>query len=189
MDEQEQLWRRTLEVPEPSLVLLIGASGSGKSTFARTHFLSTEVVSSDACRGLVSDDENDMSATEPAFELVHFIAAKRMEAGRMTVIDATNVKPEFRAPLVALARRHGFPPVAIVFDMPERLCHERNRSRPGRGFAAYVVRNQARALRRSLHGLTNEGFGHVHVLRSPEDVAAAVVERTRLEHEPVDLSL
>lgn len=114
-------------MPEPALVLLVGASGSGKSTFALQHFLPTEVVSSDACRGLVADDENDMAATEAAFELVHLIASKRLEAARLTVIDATNVKPEFRAPLVALARAYDVPAVAIVLDVPERLCHERNR--------------------------------------------------------------
>jgi protein phosphatase len=169
-----------LEVPEPALVLLVGASGSGKSTFALEHFLPTEVVSSDACRALVADDENDMSATAPAFELVRFIASKRLEAGRLTVIDATNVKPEFRAPLVALADRYDVPAVAIVFDVPERLCHERNRSRPGRReLTPFIVRNQTRALRRSLHELADEGFRHVHVLRFPEDVAGAVVERTR----------
>jgi protein phosphatase len=191
--EQAQLFPRALEVPELSLVLLVGASGSGKSTFAAKHFRATEVVSSDACRGLVSDDENDMAATAAAFELVHFIASKRMEAARLTVIDATNVKPESRAPLVALARRYHFLPVAIVLDLPERLCHERNRTRPDRDFGAYVVRNQTKALRRSLRGLRKEGFRQVHVLSSPEDVAAAVVERTRLwndrrdEHGPFDV--
>ena len=93
---------RTLEIPELSLVVLVGASGSGKSTFARTHFLPTEVVSSDFCRGLVSDDDNAQDATGDAFELLHYIAGKRMTRGRLTVVDATNVQPEARKPLVAL---------------------------------------------------------------------------------------
>ena len=126
--------QKRLEVPELSLVVLIGASGSGKSTFARTHFLPTEVVSSDFCRGLVADDENDQSATKDAFELLHFIAGKRMEGGRLTVVDATSVKREDRAPLVTLARKHHFLPVAIVFNLPERLCQDRNRDRPERDF-------------------------------------------------------
>jgi protein phosphatase len=180
-------------VPELSLVVLVGASGSGKSTFARTHFLSTEVVSSDACRGLVADDENDQSATKDAFELLHFIAGKRMEGGRLTVVDATSVKREDRAHLVALARRYHFLPVAIVFNLPERLCHDRNRDRPERDFGPHVVRNQTRDLRRSLKRLSREGFRHVHVLTSPEEVEAAVIERTRLwnnrkdEHGPFDI--
>jgi ABC-type phosphate transport system ATPase subunit len=62
-----------LAFPELALVVLIGPSGSGKSTFAKAHFLPTEIVSSDACRGIVSDDENDQSATEEAFDLLHYI--------------------------------------------------------------------------------------------------------------------
>src|SRR5919198_892664 len=95
-----------LTVPELSLVVLVGASGSGKSTFARTHFRPTEVLSSDFCRGLVADDENDQSATGDAFDVLHYVAAKRLAAGRLTVVDATNVQPEARKPLVALARQY-----------------------------------------------------------------------------------
>src|SRR5437588_7041447 len=109
-----------LTVPELSLVVLIGASGSGKSTFARTHFRSTEILSSDACRGLVSDDENDLSATGDAFEVLHFIAARRLARGKLAVVDATSVKREDRKPLVELARRYHAIPVAIVLDLPEK---------------------------------------------------------------------
>lgn len=171
---------RALEVPELSLVLLVGASGSGKSTFAKTHFLRTEVLSSDFCRGLVADDENDQSATKEAFELLHFIAGKRMAAGRLTVVDATSVKREDRAQLVRLAREHHFLPVAIVFDLPERLCQDRNRSRPDRDFGPHVIRNQTRDLRRGLRGMRKEGFRQVHVLTSPEEIEAATIDRTRL---------
>jgi protein phosphatase len=184
---------RKLEVPELSLVVLVGASGSGKSTFAAKHFRPTEVVSSDFCRGLVADDPNDQAATSDAFELLHFIAAKRMAAGRLTVVDATSVKREDRAPLVALARKYHFLPVAIVFNLPERLCHDRNRERPDRDFGPHVVRNQTRELRRSLKRMNREGFRQVHVLTSPEDVEAAEIVRTPLwndrksEHGPFDL--
>jgi protein phosphatase len=184
---------RPLEVPELALVLLVGASGSGKSTFAATHFLPTEVISSDFCRGLVADDENDQTATKAAFEVLHFIASKRMEAGRLTVVDATNVKREDRAPLVTLARTYHFLPVAIVFHLPERVCQERNRGRPERDFGPHVVRNQTRELRRSLRGLRKEGFRQVHVLESPEEVDAATIARTPLwnnrkhEHGPFDV--
>ena len=108
----------TIDVPALSLVVLVGASGSGKSTFARLHFLPTEVISSDFCRGLVSDDENDQAATKDAFEVLNFIAGKRLAAGRLTVIDATNVQPEARKELVNLAREYDVLPVAIVLDPP-----------------------------------------------------------------------
>jgi protein phosphatase len=177
---------RELEVPELSLVVLVGASGSGKSTFAQKHFLPTEVLSSDFCRGLVADDENDQSATKDAFEVLHFIAAKRMAAGRLTVIDATNVKREDRGRLVKLAREFHFLPTAIVFDLPERLCQDRNRGRSDRDFGPHVIRNQTRDLRRGLRGIRKEGFRQVHVLSSPEDVEAASIKRTRLWNNRTD---
>src|SRR5215470_12268333 len=110
-----------IAIPELSLVVLVGPSGSGKSTFARTHFKPTEVLSSDFCRGIVSDDENDQAATKDAFDVLHYVARKRLAAGRLTVVDATNVQPESRKPLVELAREFHVLPVAIVFDLPEKL--------------------------------------------------------------------
>ena len=167
-----------LAVPELSLVVLVGVTGSGKSTFARTHFKPTEVISSDFCRGLVADDENDQSATPAAFELLHYIAGKRLAAGRLTVVDATNVQPEARRELVLLAREHDVLPVAIVLDLPEKLCAERNAA--GRDLGAHVLRRQRGQLRRGLNRLKREGFRTVHVLRTPEQVAAATITRTPL---------
>jgi protein phosphatase len=179
---------RQLTIPELALVVLVGPSGAGKSTFARRHFRATEILSSDVCRGLVSDDENDQTATRDAFEVLRFIAAKRLAAGRLTVVDATNVQTESRQPFVALAREYHCLPVAIVFNLPEQLCQERNRQRPERAFGAHVVRNQSQQLRRSLRHLEREGFSHVFVLSSPEEVEAAVVQRQPIwsnrKHEP-----
>jgi len=170
----------TIAVPALSLVVLVGASGSGKSSFARAHFRSTEVLSSDVCRGLVADDENDQAASGDAFAVLDFIAGKRLAAGRLTVVDATNVQPESRKGLVALAREHDVLPVAIVLDLPERVCAERNASRSDRDFGPHVLRRQRDQLRRSLKGLRREGFRTVHVLRTEEEVAAAEVARTPL---------
>ncbi len=169
-----------ITLPELSLVVLIGASGCGKSTFARRHFRPTEVISSDYCRGLVADDENDQSATPDAFDILHYIAGKRLKGGRLAVVDATNVRPEDRKPLVQLAREHHCFPVAIVFDLPERVCRERNAARPDRDFGPHVIRNQVGSLHRSLRNLEREGFRYVHLLRSPEEVDAATVERQPL---------
>lgn len=110
----------TISIPKLSLVVLIGPSGSGKSTFARKHFLPTEVLSSDACRAMISDAENDQTVTYDAFAVLHFIAAKRLALGRLTVIDATNVQPEARKPLVELARQYHCLPVAIVLNSRKR---------------------------------------------------------------------
>ncbi len=182
-----------LTIPELSLVVLIGASGSGKSSFARKYFKATEVISSDFCRGLVSDDENDQSATKDAFEILHYIAAKRLAVGKLTVIDATNVQPEDRKPLVQLAREYHCLPVAIVLNLSEQLCHERNLSRTDRNFGSHVVHRQSQSLKRSLRNLQREGFRHIHILNSPEDVEAAFIERQPLwnnrksEHGPFDI--
>ena len=183
----------SLDLPDPSLVVLIGATGSGKSSFAREHFLATEVISSDFCRGLVADDENDQAATADAFSVLQFIAGRRLAQPRFTVVDATNVQREARRPLIELAKQHDLFPVAIVLDLPERICHDRNRARPDRDFGPHVVGRQSAQLRKSLKGLQREGFRRVHVLRSPEDVAAAEIRRMplwtdrRTEHGPFDV--
>jgi protein phosphatase len=169
-----------LEIPELSLVVLVGVSGSGKSTFAATRFKPTEVISSDACRALVADDENDQSATPDAFDVLNYIAAKRLAAGRLTVIDATNVQSGARKPLVSLAREHDVLPVAIVFDVPVSTCVERNKNRADRDFGAHVIRRQHDQLRRSVKGLQREGFRTVHVLRSAAEIDAAEITRTRM---------
>ena len=166
--------------PDLSLVVLIGASGSGKSTFARKHFRPTEVISSDYCRALVSDDENDLAATNDAFDILHFIAGKRLAAGRLTVVDATNVKPEDRKPLIELGRQFHCLPVAMVLNIPERICQERNAVRTDRRLGTHVAHRQIQNLRRSLRGLEREGFRHVLILSSPEEADTIALERVPL---------
>ncbi|MEV5200260.1 polynucleotide kinase-phosphatase [Streptomyces sp. NPDC053720] len=171
---------RTLPVTDLSLVVLIGASGSGKSTFARKHFKPTEIVSSDFCRGLVADDENDQSASRDAFDVLHYIVGKRLAAGRLTVVDATSVQSESRKQLVQLARSHDVLPIAIVLDLPEEVCIARNAARPDRAdMPRHVIQRHRRELRRSLRGLEREGFRKVHILRTEEeaDHAEVVLER------------
>ncbi|MEV8072044.1 polynucleotide kinase-phosphatase [Streptomyces pseudogriseolus] len=167
---------RALPVTDLSLVVLIGASGSGKSTFARRHFKPTEVISSDFCRGLVADDENDQSASRDAFDVLHYIAGKRLAAGRRTVVDATSVQQEARRQLIDLARQHDVLPIAIVLDVPEQVCAERNAARTDRaGMPRRVIQRHTRELRRSLRHLEREGFRKVHVLRGVEEVEHATV--------------
>jgi len=183
----------TIRIPELALVVLVGPSGCGKSTFAGTHFGPFETLSSDYCRGLVSNDENDQSATKPAFEALHFLAAKRLERGLLTVVDATNVQVEARKPLVELARRYHVVPCAIVFDLPVSVCQARNKDRADRAFGPHVIRQQHSQLRRSLRMLQREGFRHVSMLRSEAEVARAAVVREPLwnnrksDHGPFDI--
>jgi protein phosphatase len=169
-----------LSIPELALVVLVGPSGAGKSTFARAHFRPSEVVSADACRALIADDEQDQSVTPEAFDLLQTIARKRMAAGRLTVIDATSVQPEARRPFVALAREFHLLPVAVVFDLPERVCQERNRQRRDRDLPAHIIRRQLGDLHRSLRALPREGFRQIHTFTTPEQIADAWVVREPL---------
>ena len=169
-----------LPIPDKSLVVLIGASGSGKSTFAATHFGPFETLSSDFFRGLVSNDENDQASTPAAFEALRFVAGKRLDAGLLTVIDATNVQVDARRSFVALAREHDVLPVAVVLDVPQNACVERNTARKDRDFPASVVKRQHDQLRRSLKHLGKEGFRRVHVLSGLDEIAAAEFVREPL---------
>ncbi len=169
-----------IEIPEFALIALVGASGAGKSLFAAKHFAPTEVISSDRSRGMIADDENDQTVSDEAFELVHFIAAQRLKLRRLAVIDATNVQQKGRASLVEVARRYHALPIAIVFDLDPKICHEHNAGRPDRDLGEHVVRRQTRDLRRSIKSLRREGFRQVFVLRSRAQIDLVTIERARL---------
>ncbi|UOQ64476.1 polynucleotide kinase-phosphatase [Hymenobacter volaticus] len=163
----------TLKLPELSLVLLIGTSGAGKSTFARRLFKSTEIVSSDHCRALVADNENDQAATPDAFALLHYLVGVRLKRGLLTVVDATNVQPEARKTLVQLARDYHVLPTAVILDVPDHIAESRNRARDERKhMGRHVVPQQRIQLRRSLKTLKHEGFRQVYHLNGPEEIDA-----------------
>lgn len=167
-----------IDIPELALVLLMGASSSGKSTFARQHFLPTEIVSSDFCRALVADSENALNVNEDAFEVLHLIVAKRLKQGKLTVVDATNVQPEARKSLLALARQYHVLTVAIALHLPEKILLERHALRSDRDFGAHVIRNQRRDLQRSLSHLRKEGFKYNFILENQAEIDAVQIRRT-----------
>ncbi len=171
---------RTFEIPELSLVVLIGASGSGKSTFAKKHFLPSEIVSSDYCRWILADDENDQSATNDAFELLHEIIRLRLKRGRLTVVDATNLERTHRQTLIKIAREYHVQTAAIILNLPESLCHQRNEARPDRNFGPHVTRRQVRMLRSGLRSLPKEGFRFQIEMRTPEEAEELQIVRTKL---------
>ncbi|MEV4753816.1 polynucleotide kinase-phosphatase [Micromonospora sp. NPDC049559] len=178
----------TIDIPELALVALMGISGSGKSTFARRHFAPSQVLSSDAFRAMVADDENDQSASKDAFDVLHYVAGKRLRAGRLTVVDATNLQPHARAGLVTVAREHDVLPVAVVLDVPEPLCWERTRQRPDRTFGRQVLGRMQRDLRRSVGQLAREGFRKVHVLRGVEEIEQATIRYEKLFNDRKELT-
>lgn len=170
-----------LDLPSPGLVLLVGASGSGKSTFAARHFAATEVVSSDRCRALVSDDENDQSATADAFAVLHQLVGLRLQRGRLTVVDATNVLPGSRAPLLTLAKRASLPVAAIVLDLPEAVLLARHGARAdGREIPREAVLRQREQLHRGVAALRHEGLAAIHVLQDAAAIDGAAVRRVPL---------
>lgn len=159
---------------------LVGASGSGKSTFAARHFKSSEVLSSDFFREMVSDGANDQSAANAAFDSLYYIANKRLDAGKLVVVDATNVQKNARAAVMKLAKEQNCFAVAIVFDFPEEICQARNKARPDRCLARHVVHSQILNLKQSIRYLRKEGFRYVYVFHSPEEAEEAEIVRVKL---------
>ena len=168
-----------IEIPELCVVALVGVSSSGKSTFTKKHFKPTEVLSSDYFRALVSDDENNQMVTPQAFEALHFIANKRLELNRLTVIDATNVQEHARAQILRLAKDQNCLAVAIVLDVPEKIIRERNSARPDRNLGGNVISRQMDQFRKSIKRLEKEGFRYVYIL-SGEEIDNAEITRVPL---------
>jgi protein phosphatase len=164
-------------LPADAMVVLVGIAGSGKSTFARAHFAPTEILSSDAFRAMVADDEADQSVSEAAFALLHAVLAARLLRGRLAVVDATNVEEWGRRQLLEIADRQRRPAVAIVLDVPIEVCIERLARRGNRPVPPHAVRRQHRELLRSLPTLANEGFKAVNVVGSVEEVDSTKIER------------
>ena len=148
--------------------------------FAAKHFATTEIVSSDQCRALVGDDETDQAVTGPAFALLHDIIDKRLEVGRLTVVDATSVKAEDRKSLVQLARKWDVLVSAIVFDLPLSVCLERNAARADRQTPEHSIKRQHKAMRRSTKWLRKERFNRVYTIGSVAELDAVELKRTKL---------
>lgn len=159
-------------MPHDALVLLVGISGSGKSTFARRHFAADEVLSSDAMRAVVGRGEADQAASRAAFRALHELAGSRLERGLLTVVDATNLSPRARKPFRQLARRHGRPVIAVVLDIDPRMAAQRNAARAERIVRGAVLDEQVRKLDMAIAALPAEGYAAWHLIRTPEQVDA-----------------
>jgi len=169
-----------IEIPELCVVALVGVSSSGKSTFSKKHFKPTEILSSDNFRAMLSDDENNQQVTSQAFETLHYVAAKRLELGKLTVIDATNVQKHARAGVLRLAREQNCLAAAIVLDISEKIIKERNAGRSDRNLGWNIIARQAGELRKSIKQLQKEGFRYVYILSGEEEIAAAEIVRVPL---------
>jgi len=178
---------RVIAIPDPSLVVLVGAAGSGKTTFAARHFAPDEVLSSDAYRALLSGDEADQGRTRTAFSILHREVIRRLTAGRLVVVDATNVEHHARRTLVERAQMAQVPAIAIVLALPPGVVHARNAARTERVVDSSVVaRHLARLAVAALgDGIGAEGFAAVHVFGSVEEIDTAVIQRPRRRDECV----
>lgn len=180
-----------IEIPKLCVIAMVGASASGKSTFAKAHFLPTEILSSDYFRALISDDENDQSVSQAAFNALYYIAEKRLEADKPAVIDATNVQQGARARIVELARKFDVLPVAIVMNTPESVCLERNRGRMGDRLGDHVIKRHCQDLKKSLRYLKKEGFRYIYIIDDPDEKVEIVRVPSwtdkRNEHGPFDI--
>ncbi len=168
-----------IEIPDPSLVLLIGASGAGKSTFAARHFSATEIISSDRCRALICDDESDQIVNAQAFGLLHHIARLRLARRRLTVIDATNLQFHARRPLLRMARANQTPAIALVFNIPPAICLSHNRARPHRIVNEDVLEEHQRQFATALSRLPLEGYSQIYSLNET-GIAEAVIKKVAL---------
>jgi predicted kinase len=159
-----------LVLPADALVLLVGVAGSGKSTLAARLFSPNQVLSSDAYRAAVSGDRTDQSATTQAFRRLHAMLERRLAAGELTVIDATNVQGWARRQLLAVAARHRRPSVAVVLALPLEISLARNAARVEGRVPSSAVRRQDAFLRASLPRLREEGYASLVMLTDPDQV-------------------
>lgn len=178
-----------IRIPEKSLVLLIGVSGSGKSTFAKKHFEQYEIISSDECRGIVSNYVNNPSATEDAFDLLHYIIEKRLKNHLLTVIDATNVETNYRLQLIQLAKKYHILPVAIVLELPRKVCEARNDARTDRNLSRHVIRQQYTNLKQSFRNLKRERYAKQYFLKTEAQVdSVSGIIREKLYNDKTEIT-
>jgi protein phosphatase len=162
-----------LRIPNPSLVVLVGPAGSGKSMFAARHFPATAVVSSDRCRAMLADDERSLAVSREAFDLFHSIIERRLRLGRLTVADSTALRRQARQTLLEIGRRHSVSVVAIVFAVDEDRCYLHDTLRERRVGRAVIAR-QVGLLYQALETIGAEGFDDVVILDETQARQASV---------------
>jgi alkanesulfonate monooxygenase SsuD/methylene tetrahydromethanopterin reductase-like flavin-dependent oxidoreductase (luciferase family)/predicted kinase len=171
-----------VQIPDPALVVLVGASGSGKSTWAAQHYRNSEVVSSDALRAVVGSGTADLDASDDAFRILDQVVEGRCKRGLTVVIDTLGLDPLRRTAWATQARAAGLATVAVVFDTPAPLCRSRNAARD-RPVPANVLNTQLQRMREVRTELEAEGWD---VLVVTAEEAAPVSAATTAAPAPSD---
>jgi alkanesulfonate monooxygenase SsuD/methylene tetrahydromethanopterin reductase-like flavin-dependent oxidoreductase (luciferase family)/predicted kinase len=180
----------TIRLPTPSLVVLVGVAGAGKSSWAARWFPAAAVVATDDLRAVVGRDRHDLRATKDAMEVLDLIVTKRLARGLTTVIDSTALDPAVRSAFRRLASAARVPCHAVAVDTPEREARARNRGRP-EAVPSAVVTSQLRSFAAALDALDAEGFDGVHrasdgdVELVPRPLYDAPAAARRQEEEPM----
>ncbi|HEX3337306.1 MAG TPA: LLM class flavin-dependent oxidoreductase [Jatrophihabitans sp.] len=174
-------------VPDPAIVVLVGAAGAGKSEWARARYRPQEVVSSDDLRGLVGSGRHDLDASTDAFRLLDDIVSARARRGLTCVVDTLGLEPSRRSAYLAVARAHGLPAVAVVFDVPARLARQRNAARD-RPVPAPALTAQLRRTAEARAEVEAEGWDQVVVVRPEAPVEVDVVPAPQALAEPDGLA-
>ncbi|HYT36036.1 MAG TPA: AAA family ATPase [Ktedonobacteraceae bacterium] len=176
-----------ITIPRRTLLILCGPTGSGKSTFAAQRFSATTIVSSDHCRAMICDDENNQKVNRDAFELFHLIIQKRLSLGRFTVADSTALQPDARRKLRDLSRRFGYFGCLLIFNIPPEICLERNKSRH-RLVEEQVIPYHTGLLQRAILDTPHEGWEQIHILGEQNmDIIVEIEDIQGLQRTPAFL--
>ena len=152
-----------ITLPRRTLLVLCGPAGAGKSTFAAQRFVATSIVSSDHCRAMICDDENNQQVNRDTFDLFYYIIQKRLYLGRFTVADSTALHPDARRRLRTQSRHFSYYGCLLIFNTPPDICLTRNQLR-SRSVEEQVILYHTGLLQQTLLDAPTEGWEQIHVL-------------------------
>lgn len=175
----------TITIPKPSLVILVGPSCSGKTTFSKKYFEDDEIISMDL------NNQGNKKAKENSIDILYNQISKKLEIGKIVVLDSSNLIESTRKVLLRFANEFHILPIAIVFNISEKECLKRNESK---GIVSdCLIKAQMTYLNKTLKTIEKEGFSKVYILNDTKDIDRVKIERVELPnnlkhiHGPFDI--